>query len=260
MNKCPDCGLVHEVPGSERYNYTYRCYGRPELLSGYTLHDSKSSANKACSEYVKGYWKRPIPTRTKLYGVWNPYDNLTQLPFRIPSVDSQARLFDQYIDELKPSLIVEVGTWFGASAIHMTKSALKHTDKFEMICVDTWLGSCEHWTDDLGKRINGIPITYQQFMSNIIHEQLQDFVIPLPIDSINGYHVLMDRYIIPDLIYVDAGHQYQSAKYDIDLYSDLLRKDGVLIMDDIDYPPVFKAATEVLGKFNIIGRKGVWFK
>jgi hypothetical protein len=50
-------------------------------------------------------------------------------------------------------VVIEIGSWKGASVARM--HALSPTTAF--ICVDTWLGSVEHWLadDDHEPEING---------------------------------------------------------------------------------------------------------
>ena len=58
------------------------------------------------------------------------------------------QIFPALIKQLKPSLIIEVGSWMGLSAANMATSckALGLNDT-AVVCVDTWLGSKEHWRD-----------------------------------------------------------------------------------------------------------------
>jgi len=61
-----------------------------------------------------------------------------------------------------------------------------------VIAIDTWLGSSEHYlwekfVPDLDFEF-GYPRLYHKFAANICNEGLQDQVVPLPLDSINGFH------------------------------------------------------------------------
>ena len=50
-------------------------------------------------------------------------------------------LVGKVIADVKPKLIVEVGTWKGASAIYMAKICRKLELNTEIVCIDTWLGT-----------------------------------------------------------------------------------------------------------------------
>ena len=130
--------------------------------------------------------------RTMLYGDHDPYAKLKKMPLDMQGwLTSDSPVFAKLIEEAKPKLIVEVGTWKGRSAVHMAKECLKYTDDFEIVCIDTWLGSVEHWTGvdtnlTLENFKNGRPNIYEQFLSNVVHNDLEKYITPFPIDSVNG--------------------------------------------------------------------------
>ena len=47
-----------------------------------------------------------------------------------------------------------------------------------------------------------------------------------------------------DYIHIDGNHSYDRVKEDLNLYLPLLRKDGILCMDDLAWPTVNKAFQE----------------
>jgi cephalosporin hydroxylase len=49
--------------------------------------------------------------------------------------------FAELIDELRPSLVIEVGSWKGASLLEMARATTSLGLPTQFICVDTWLGS-----------------------------------------------------------------------------------------------------------------------
>ena len=117
--------------------------------------------------------------RHKIHGTNDPYANLDLLPEDLQGWASEAPVFLEVIEKLKPKTIIEVGSWKGRSAIHMTQLALLHCDarELEVVCVDTWLGSVEHWVDNIDFKNfmrNGRSRLYEQFLSNVIHKGLQN--------------------------------------------------------------------------------------
>ncbi len=50
---------------------------------------------------------------------------------------------------LAPSKIVELGSWHGSSALRFLVDSREQGRTLEMLCVDTWLGSREHWMGDV---------------------------------------------------------------------------------------------------------------
>lgn len=181
----------------------------------------------------------------------SPYEghDLAAHPQDMQGWGSADPLFERVIGALRPQLIVEVGTWKGASAIHMARVARNLGLSSRIICIDTWLGSAEHIVDDQWRpslRLkNGYPQLYFTFLTNVIASELTDVIIPLPIDTGNAARLLEVRGIRPDLVYLDGAHDYASVLNDLLRYWKLLKDTGVLIGDDyVNWPEVTSAAND----------------
>lgn len=206
--------------------------------------------------------------RNKIHGNHNPYEGLEILPKDLQGWGGTDTSFETIIGELKPNLIVEVGSWKGLSATHMANTALKlgiDRENLEIVCVDTWLSSVEHYSQQfsgLYERKLGRPDLYEQFLSNVVHEGFSDIITPFPIDSINGSECFSMWGVRPDLIYIDAAHDYQSVKLDVYLWGLLVRDGGYLLFDDWHHEPIRRAVHEVFGyeKVFTIGGKAAWIK
>jgi hypothetical protein len=105
-------------------------------------------------------------------------------------------IFDEVVKVVKPRRVIEVGTWKGASAIRMAQLLKQYgVAGAQIVCVDTWLGSAEHWlerdkpTYDMRPEW-GRPTLYQQFIANVIHAGQVDTIIPFPIDSLSAAQFL----------------------------------------------------------------------
>lgn len=187
----------------------------------------------------------------------NIYTELKPLPENLQGWNSNHSIFETLIKKTNPQTIIEIGTWKGASAINMAKICKGLELDTKIYCVDTWLGSVEFWNDlsetperDLMLK-NGYPQIYYQFLSNIIHHNLQDVIIPVPNTSANAAKILSYHNIKADLIYIDASHEYEDVKADIKAYLPLLNKGGVMFGDDYGWPGVRKAVDEGLGKVKV---------
>lgn len=174
-----------------------------------------------------------------------------------------------FIKKLRPTLVIEVGTWKGRSALNMAKSMQDNNINGEVLCIDTWLGSPEHWLASGERRfwrdslriVNGQPTLYQTFLQNVIHKRLQQFITPFPVPSGMGFLILKEMNVKAELIYIDAGHDYDSVKRDIESYWQLLEKDGVLILDDYmveSWRGLYKAVNEFASDQDLFvyGEKG----
>lgn len=196
----------------------------------------------------------------------NPYDNF---PLEMYQTDlqgwgSDSYLFEKIITYLKPNLIFEVGSWKGKSAINMAKIIQKNNLKCTIICIDTWLGSVEHWINKTKfypslKIKYGYPSLYFTFMANVISNNVQDIIVPFPSTSENAAEFLKKKGIEAELIYIDAAHEYKPVLRDLNCYWDLLKSNGILFGDDyIGWDGVTKAVNEFVkkNKLRIIGEKG----
>src|SRR5258708_29951842 len=146
---------------------------------------------------------------------------------------SQHPYLARAIDEARPRIVVEVGVWKGASVVTMAKEMQRLKLDAVVIAIDTWLGSSEHYLwekfiPDLDFEF-GYPRLYHKFAANICKEGLADYVVPLPLDSINGFQLLKAKAIRPDALHVDARLDYLSVIADLQAWCPQLR-DGVALM------------------------------
>jgi predicted O-methyltransferase YrrM len=188
--------------------------------------------------------------RNRLYKDYDPYTfSGDLLPLDAQGFNSRSPSLLEKLLECKPKLIIEVGSWKGASAMFMADALREHYTDFEIVCVDTWLGSVEHWDNTYfnDKFINGRPNLYEQFRSNIVHERLTDFITPFPIDSTNAFEYFKTNKISADFIYIDAGHDYSSVRMDLINYAEILRPGGYMVGDDWFHEPIKQAAYDTFG-------------
>jgi len=187
------------------------------------------------------------------------YDDFLPIAEDSRGWNSNSNVFRDLIIRTNPSIIIEVGTWKGASAIKMGNVLKELNLNCKIYCVDTWLGALEFWTNyahteerDLMLK-NGYPQIYYQFLSNVIHNNLQDYILPLPLPSNIAYKVLQNDNILADLIYIDASHEYEDVKCDIENYKKVLKRGGIMFGDDMSWTGVSQAVNETFGdQFKII--------
>ena len=171
-------------------------------------------------------------------------------------VDSVRDVFTQYVSAHEgPFTIIEVGSWKGLSTSTMARICKENNREASIIAVDTWLGAPEFWTwgrDDptRGGSLNlqhGFPTVFQTFTKNMKALRHDDVVAPLPLPSLCAATVLKHYNITADLIYVDAAHEYDSVKSDINAYWPLLKVGGMMFGDDYSecWPGVKKAVDEL---------------
>ena len=151
--------------------------------------------------------------------------------------NSSSPVLTQFINA-ETKIIIEVGSWLGKSSIHMGSFAKNKKIDFVLICIDTWLGSWDHWRDNQStlKLSHGYPRMYFDFLSNIKNSGLEDYVIPIPLPSTVGAAFLKNLApeLRADIIYVDGSHETQDVYCDLVNFWPLVKPEGILIADD--YP------------------------
>ncbi len=126
----------------------------------------------------------------------------------------------------------------------------------KIICVDTFIGSVTHWiksefTKDLNLK-NGYPTLYKEFLSNVFKNGHQDIITPLPVTSLDGARILQHYNISPDLIYIDASHEYPDVLLDLASYYDILAQGGIIFGDDyVGWEGVRKSVDQFAREFNL---------
>lgn len=170
-----------------------------------------------------------------------PYVDLSVFP----AVDWADQMSQDTIAELIPKdakCIVELGTWVGYGAKRMASRA----PDAQVICIDHWQGSLEHWQDERFKNI--LPQLYRGF-TNYTWD-LRHRIIPVKASTILGMHEVASAGIKPDFIYIDASHQYAEVKLDVEMALKLF-PGAIICGDDWNWPEVQQAVTEVLGERNV---------
>jgi hypothetical protein len=160
-------------------------------------------------------------------------------------------IFERVLRSQRPGVVVEVGTWKGASALHMHALARKLGLKAAFICIDTWLGSTENWMKPEPRphmRLEGgHPTLYRQFIANVVSCNAVDDVYPLPMSSTVGARLLHGLRIEADVIYVDAAHEEEELALDLMLFWRVLRPGGVMFGDD--YLPRWVGVMRAVDRF-----------
>ena len=168
--------------------------------------------------------------------------NYKKYPKRISGWNINPELYKTYIDNIEPTLILELGTWLGGSSIAMAKIIKEKDINTRIICIDTWLGSLEfiglHEKDEERSLvpINGYPTIYNQFLANVMHENLQDIIIPFPNTIQLACTFLSINNISADIIYVDGDNVFESVYSDLNNSWPLLNNKGVIFGDDLQNP------------------------
>ncbi len=164
-------------------------------------------------------------------------------------------IFKRVIDDLNPSIIIEVGSFVGESAIFMARHLKSKGMDSVILCVDTWYAGFDHWKG-AREKINmhyGRADLFYKFMGNVIANGCQDVIVPLAMDSIGAAKVIKWLGIVPSLVYCDASHEEGDVLRDMESYWDILPIGGGLLCDDWSnhFPGVLKDGQRFMDKYAV---------
>ncbi|TKY64131.1 hypothetical protein E2542_SST14021 [Spatholobus suberectus] len=146
---------------------------------------------------------------------------------------SRGAVFENLIRRVRPRTVVEVGTFLGASAIHMAELTRRLGLETQILCVDDFRG----WAG-FRDRFNKIPmengdvLLFYQFLQNVVTFNHTESVLPVPFSSGSTLISFCEWGVFADLIEIDAGHDFLSAWADINRGFRILRPSGVIFGHD----------------------------
>lgn len=140
---------------------------------------------------------------------------------------------------------IEIGTWLGQSAAYMAVEIANSKKNIDFYCVDTWKGSEEHQSDERVKKDE----LYQTFLKNI--SPISEYIIPIRLTSEQAASHFKNESL--DFIFIDANHEYEEVKKDIEIWYPKLKNGGIFAGHDYvqSWPGVYKAVNEWCEKNNI---------
>lgn len=193
----------------------------------------------------------------------NIYEGLELLDEHLAGWHGSHPIFEKLINETNPTHIIEVGAWLGQSTINMAKILKQGNRDCKITTVDTWLGALEFIDSGKGDhnlmKKNGYPQVYYQFLSNVVHNEVQEYIDPFPSTSLIAARYFEKNNIKADLIYIDGSHDYEDVVADLQSYWPLVKDGGIMFGDDYNtglWPGVVKAVDEFSDRIKI--EDGFW--
>ena len=151
------------------------------------------------------------------------------------------------------SHFIEVGVWKGMSASYMAVEIINSGKKIKFDCVDNW-EFIENLQSDISQESFSENI-YDTFLKNI--NPVQHIITPIKELSWDGAKHYEDNSL--DFVFIDAAHDYESVKKDINAWFPKIKKGGIISGHDYDWSDdVKKAVDEFFVGKEIYETEGCW--
>ena len=137
---------------------------------------------------------------------------------------------------------MELGSWTGRSTRFLADLA----PQAAVVAIDHWEGSIEHAQDP--ELVALLPRLFETFLAECWNYRNQ--IIPLRARSVDGLRRVAEAGLAPDLVYIDADHQYESVLADLETTLALF-PGAAIVGDDWDWDGVRSAVETVARQRNL---------
>lgn len=145
----------------------------------------------------------------------------------------------------EPAHFVEIGSWFGKSAVFCAVEIINSGKEIKLDCVDPWTDGgpdlkhkTEGWEPDA---------LYNAFLKNI--EPVKHIVTPVRMPSVEAAARYEDNSL--DLVMIDGDHSYEAVCADIDAWKPKVKHGGILAGDDHTWSGVKRAVRDKLSHLRV---------
>lgn len=161
---------------------------------------------------------------------------MTKKWYDIPGWFDFQDIYSRVIDEVPEGICVEVGSWLGRSAAYFAEQAEPMYECLVLHCVDTWEGSEEH------KQYVASHDVYTEFCENVSDWIVRGTIVPVMGKSVEVAKTYEDGSV--EFVFIDASHEYDDVRADIQAWWPKLREGGYFGGHDINWPGVHRAVRE----------------
>jgi predicted O-methyltransferase YrrM len=140
------------------------------------------------------------------------------------------------VEQHRPKVCVELGTWQGASAIPVARSIARWGGTLS--CVDTWAGDLN---EDGGSQPGKVPVMLMTCARAIVEAGVGPIVRLIPAMTVDAAKYWSEPI---DFLYIDADHSYDGVTADLEAWVPHVKPGGLILGDDYDnaiYPGVKEA-------------------
>jgi len=141
-------------------------------------------------------------------------------------------LYLDVLNRFNNAVFVEIGCWKGTSTVCMADKIKNSKKNIKFYAIDIF----EAYTQDGAV----LETTFDEFLHNI--EPCKEYIIPIKGSSHEVHTQFEDKSI--DFLFIDANHDYEFIKKDIELWYAKVKEGGVIGGHDFQFPGVERAVKE----------------
>lgn len=149
-------------------------------------------------------------------------------PARIPGWFNHGAKILALVEQHRPKVCVELGTWQGASAIPVARSIARWGGT--LTCVDTWAGELD---DDGGSLGGKSPVMLLSCARAMVEAGVGAIVRLIPAMTADAALAWSEPI---DFLYVDADHSYDGVRADLEAWVPHVIPGGLIVGDDYEHP------------------------
>jgi glycosyltransferase involved in cell wall biosynthesis/predicted O-methyltransferase YrrM len=160
-------------------------------------------------------------------------------------------LYDQIVPSLQPgAIIVEVGSYFGRSAVYMAELLADREMEVEFYAVDVWNVSTYEREDHTAYHAR-FGSQWDAFQYSIQSAGLEDRIKPMRMPSTEAAAKFADESI--DFLFLDADHEYPGVSADMAAWWPKVKVGGIMAGHDYHgFPGVERAVRERFGHLKAV--------
>jgi predicted O-methyltransferase YrrM len=165
--------------------------------------------------------------------------------------ETNRNVLQQMISHVNPKFILELGSWTGAGSTTFIANSAPNA---QIVCIDHWSKDMNDYVQDefgleqVKELWPQISILWETFLVNMW--DYQQNVTPLRTTTDKGLKILSTMDIPFDLIYIDAHHDYDPVKLDIEM-AHKNWPNAVIMGDDYSWKTVSKAVHDYAEDNNL---------
>lgn len=163
-------------------------------------------------------------------------------------VEEKMKWFEKIYEEIKPSVCVELGVFYGLSAIAQGVLIKEFGLDCKLYAVDAWSktasteGSNSQENNEWWAKLDHTK-AFNSFSKHIKDFGLENIVIPIVGKSQDVSHMIPDSI---DILHADGNHAFEIVSKEIEIYAPQITNGGYWIADDFKWKEMGGATNKLI--------------